>query len=221
MEIAAIIALREGFGTVQLAAFIEIASFIHLAKAGNKFEAAFFFTQLTDATLGIGIIKFILALAIFKFPVEGVFRVLACLAFSALLILCGLGKEGAFLIFMRLHHKGRIEHRRYHFIHNGRSNAARLRLIKGKYKRRNIKIFLKRAARRYRGCAPSMARYSFFTLFLYALMSKSGQREESRSNAASKHTISTVLAVIPYLNTSIHSSLLQIFLIIPQESGMS
>ena len=50
MEIAAIIALREGLGTVQLAAFIEIASFIHLAKAGNKFEAAFFFTQLTDAT---------------------------------------------------------------------------------------------------------------------------------------------------------------------------
>ena len=146
MEIAAIIALREGFGAVQLAALVEIASFIHLAKAGNKFEAAFFFTQLTDATLGIGIIKFILALAIFKFPVEGVFRVLACLAFSALLILCGLGKEGAFLIFMRLHHKGRIEHRRYHFIHNGRSNAARLRLIKGKYKRRNIKIFLKRAA---------------------------------------------------------------------------
>lgn len=49
MKIAAVIARGKRFCAVKQATVVSIAAFVHIAKAGNEFKAAFPFSELANA----------------------------------------------------------------------------------------------------------------------------------------------------------------------------
>ena len=73
MEIAAIITVCECFCAVKLSAVISVTSFVHIAKARNKFKTIFTLAELADSALGIGVVKFVNTLFVLKFLVEFIF----------------------------------------------------------------------------------------------------------------------------------------------------
>lgn len=80
MEVTAVISVRKRFRPMQLSAFIAVIPLVHVTETGHKCKAVFPLAQLADPTLCVGIVKFIYALFVDKFPVQLIRRMLACFA---------------------------------------------------------------------------------------------------------------------------------------------
>ena len=81
MEITAVISVCKRLGPMQLSAFIAVIPLVHVTETRHKCKAVFPLAQLADPALRVGIVKFIYALFVDKFPVQFISGMLTCFAF--------------------------------------------------------------------------------------------------------------------------------------------
>ena len=78
MEVTAVVSVRKCLRPMQLSAFIAVIPLVHITETGHKCKAVFPLAQLADPALRVGIVKFIYALFVGKFPVQLISGMLAC-----------------------------------------------------------------------------------------------------------------------------------------------